>query len=80
MAIDRAYRALFAAKLEAVDKVLADRVEDDIKRLTALLAVNELRSVDADSLRKVSETLVVGLQAAAPELGLSAPALEEAAK
>jgi iron uptake system component EfeO len=78
--IDRAYRALFAAKLEASDKLLAGRVEDDIKRLKALLAVNELRSVDADSLRKVSETLIVGLQAAAPELGLSAPALEEAAK
>jgi iron uptake system component EfeO len=78
--IDRAYRALFAAKLEAADKVLADRVEDHIKRLKALLAVNDLRSVDADSLRKASEALIVGLQAAAPELGLSAPALEEAAK
>jgi iron uptake system EfeUOB component EfeO/EfeM len=78
--IDCAYRDLFAVKLEAADKILADRVEDDVKWLKALLAVNELRSVDADSLRKASEALIVGLQAAAPELGLSAPALEEAAK
>jgi iron uptake system EfeUOB component EfeO/EfeM len=78
--IDCAYRDLFAVKLEAADKILADRVEDDVKWLKALLAVNELRSVDVDSLRKASEAFIVGLQAAAPELGLSAPALEEAAK
>jgi iron uptake system component EfeO len=78
--IDLAYRTLFASKLEVFDRTLADRVQSDIEQLKALLLVADLKSVDADNLRKTSEALVVALQAAAPELGLGTPTLEEAAR
>jgi hypothetical protein len=78
--IDLAYRTLFAPKLEIVDRPLADRVQSDIGRLKALMLVPDLKSVDADGMRKASEALIVALQAAGPELGLGTPTLEEAAK
>jgi iron uptake system EfeUOB component EfeO/EfeM len=78
--IDLAYRTLFAAKLDVTDRALADRVQSDIGRIRALLRVADLKNVDADSLRKSSEALIVTLQAAAPELGLGTPTLEAAAK
>jgi iron uptake system component EfeO len=78
--IDLAYRTLFAAKLDVVDRALADRVQSDIGRIRALLRVADLKNVDADGLRKASEALIVTLQAAAPELGLGTPTLEAAAK
>jgi iron uptake system component EfeO len=78
--IDLAYRTLFASKLEIVDRPLADRVQSDIGRLKALMLVPDLKSVDADGMRKASEALIVALQAAGPELGLGTPTLEEAAK
>jgi hypothetical protein len=78
--IDLAYRTLFASRLEIVDRTAAERVQSDIGQLKALLMVADLKGVDADNLRKVSEALVMALQAAAPELGLGTPTLEEAAR
>jgi iron uptake system component EfeO len=78
--IDLAYRTLFASRLEIVDRTAAERAQNDIGQLKALLMVADLKSVDADNLRKVSETLVMALQAAAPELGLGTPTLEEATR
>jgi len=78
--IELAYRTLFAPKLEVVDRALAERVQSEIGQLKALLVVADLKSVDADNLRKTSETLVVALQAAAPKLGLGTPTLEAAAR
>jgi iron uptake system component EfeO len=78
--IDLAYRTLFASKLEIVDRTAAERVQSGIGQLKALLTVADLKSVDADNLRKTSEARVVALQAAAPELGLGTPTLEEAAR
>ena len=78
--IDLAYRTLFAPKLEVVDRALAERVQSEIGQLKALLVVADLKSVDADNLRKTSEVLVVALQAAAPKLGLGTPTLEAAAR
>jgi iron uptake system component EfeO len=73
--IELAYRILFAAPLAASDAKLAGRVQSEIDRLKALLAVSDLKEIDPDKLRRTSEMLIVSLQIAAPKLGLSAPAL-----
>jgi iron uptake system component EfeO len=78
--IELAYRILFAATLEGSDPKLAKKTRDQIDRLKQLLAVEDLKRVDPDTLRKASEDLVVALQAAGPKLGLSTPTLEETAK
>lgn len=78
--IELAYRTLFAAPLETEDPKLASRTRDEIGRLKTVLAVQDLKHVDPDALRKASEYLVISLQAVGPKIGLSAPTLEEAAK
>jgi iron uptake system component EfeO len=78
--IDAAYRTLFALSLEAADAKLADEVRRQIDRLKILLAVDDLKKVDPDALRKTSEALTVTLQAAGPKIGLATPTLEEVAK
>jgi iron uptake system component EfeO len=78
--IDAAYRTLFASSLEAADAKLAEEVRRQIDRLKVLLAVDDLKKVDPDALRKTSEALTVTLQAAGPKIGLATPTLEEVAK
>jgi iron uptake system EfeUOB component EfeO/EfeM len=78
--IDFAYRTIFAETLEAADRTLADRVDQKIKQLSALLTVPDLRAVDIPKLREVSEDLVVTLQAAAPKFGLGRPTLEASSR
>jgi iron uptake system component EfeO len=78
--IDVAYRTLFAAELEAADAKLDERVKGEIGELGRLLAVPNLKRVDAEKLRKASEALIVSLQAAGPKIGLATPTLEETAK
>jgi iron uptake system component EfeO len=78
--IELAYGTLFESALEAADPRLAERVRSEINRLKILLKVGDLKEVDSVDLRKVSETLIVSLQAAGPKIGLSTPTLEEAAK
>jgi iron uptake system component EfeO len=75
--IDLAYRTLFATTLDAADPKLAEQVGSRIAHLKRLLAVQGLKSVDADTLRDASETLIVSLQAAAPKIGLAMPTLED---
>jgi iron uptake system component EfeO len=75
--IDLAYRLLFAATLTAADPQLAEQIRSEIAQLKHLLSVPDLKSVDADTLRKASETLIVCLQAAAPKIGLAMPTLED---
>jgi iron uptake system component EfeO len=75
--IDLAYRALFAATLDAADAKLAVQVRSEIAQLKHLLSVPDLQSVDADALRGASEMLIVSLQAAAPKIGLATPTLED---
>lgn len=78
--IDFAYKTLFAASLAAADTQLDARISDEVARLKAVLAVVDLKNVDAETLRKVSEALIVSLQAAGPKIGLATPTLEEPAK
>jgi iron uptake system component EfeO len=75
--IDTAYRTLFAAALAAHDKALDADVQRRIGVLRTMVAVPELRRIDPDRLRTMSEELVVALQKAAPGLGLKTPSLEE---
>jgi iron uptake system component EfeO len=78
--IELAYRLLFASTLETSDAKLAERVRTEIDRLKQILAAQDLKRVDPDTLRRASEDLVVTLQAAGPKIGLNAPTLEETAK
>jgi iron uptake system EfeUOB component EfeO/EfeM len=75
--IDTAWRTLFAATLAAHDAALAADVQRRIGTLRTIVAVPELRRIDPDHLRTVSEELVVALQKSAPGLGLQTPSLEE---
>lgn len=74
--IELAYRTLFAAPLETSDPKLASRMRNEIDRLRTVLAVQDLKHVDPDVLRKASEYLVISLQVVGPKIGLSAPTLE----
>jgi iron uptake system component EfeO len=76
--IDLAYRTLFAARLEAGDAKLAEQVRSEIDQLKRLMSIANLDSIDADTLRKTSEALIVSLQAAGPKIGLAIPTLEDA--
>jgi iron uptake system component EfeO len=75
--IDLAYRTLFAPTLDAADPKSAEQIRSEIGQLKQLVSVPDLQSVNADALRKTSETLIVSLQAAAPKIGLATPTLED---
>ncbi|MGA7071853.1 EfeM/EfeO family lipoprotein [Bradyrhizobium sp.] len=71
-----AYRTIFAGSLKEVDAALADSVTQRIERLKVIVAAGDLPHVDVRALRRVSEELVVALQAASVKLGLRRPTLE----
>ena len=75
--IAAAYRIVFADALNASDAALARSVQGQIDKLGTLLAVKDLRQVDAEKLRTLGEELVVTLQNSAPPLGLRKVSLEE---
>jgi iron uptake system component EfeO len=75
--VDTAYRIVFASAVAAQDPGLDAQTQRRIGALKTLVAAPDLRRIDADRLRVVSEELVVALQAAAPSLGLKMPTLEE---
>jgi hypothetical protein len=60
--------------------MLAAAAVRQIESLEALLAASDLKRVDSDRLRTLSEELVVTLQSAAPGIGLQKPALESSAQ
>ena len=75
-----AWHTIFADALRSSDGKLAQALENDIRRLEAIVAVADLQSVNIPALRRASEGLAVRLQAAAGPLGLQRPALEAAAR
>lgn len=75
--IDAAWRTIFASTLAAHDAALDADVQRRIGALRTIVAAPELRRIDPDHLRTVSEELVIALQKAAPGLGLKTPSLEE---
>jgi len=75
--IDIAWRTIFAPAIAARDPQRDADVRARIDALKAAVGAPDLRSVDADRLRVLSEELVVTLQNAAPTLDLRKPTLEE---
>jgi iron uptake system component EfeO len=78
--IDLAYRILFAPTIEAGDTQLAAEAQRHIDELKSMVATRDLRAIDPDRLRAVSEELVLTLQNAAPKLALERPTLEASAQ
>jgi len=74
--IEQAYNTVFAAAIETSDSNLDGTARRQIDELKRMLASSDLRQIDQDRLRVASEDLVVTLQTAAPEIGLSRPTLE----
>ena len=74
--IDLAYRTLLAPTLNTADPKAAEHIRSEITQLKQLVSAADLQSVDADALRKTSETLIISLQAAAPKIGVATPTLE----
>jgi iron uptake system component EfeO len=74
--VEFAYRTIFAGSLKEVDPGLADRVTGRIEALKTIVAAPDLPHVNVRILRRVSEELVISLQAASIKLGLRRPTLE----
>jgi iron uptake system component EfeO len=78
--IQLAYETIFAPAVAARDPKMDEKIRSEIGQLKVLLSARDLRAVDADNLRKASETLIVALQTAGPMIGLGTPTLEETSK
>ena len=74
--VEFAYRTIFASSLKGVDAELADSLTKRIEQLKTIVAAPDLPHVDVRALRRVSEELVISLQAASAKLGLRRPTLE----
>ena len=80
LGIARAYHTILAAAIEATDPALAAAADRQLDALKAILDTADLRQVDSERLRGLSEELVVTLQSAAPAIGLKKPVLESGAQ
>ncbi|HEY6578713.1 MAG TPA: EfeM/EfeO family lipoprotein [Rhizomicrobium sp.] len=78
--IEFAYRTIFADALKVADAGSAESVARRIEQLKLIVAAPDLPHVDVRKLRRVSEELVVSLQAASVKLGLRQPTLEAQSK
>ena len=74
--IAMAYGTIFAAAIESHDHDLSATAQRLIDELKSMLAQRDLRQLDQERLRALSEELVLTLQTAAPKLALARPALE----
>ncbi len=74
--IDMAYGTIFAAAIDGSDRTIDTAARHLIDELKSMLAQRDLRQLDQERLRVVSEDLVLTLQNAAPKLALARPALE----
>ena len=75
--IELAYRTIFASAIAAQDRRLDAQMQRGIDELRAMLGERDLRRLDPDKLRVVTEEMVLTLQNAAPRIGLKKPSLEE---
>jgi iron uptake system component EfeO len=74
--IDMAYGTIFAGAIDGCDRNLDTTARGLIDELKRMLAQRDLRQLDQDRLRAVSEELVLTLQNVAPKLALARPTLE----
>jgi iron uptake system EfeUOB component EfeO/EfeM len=71
-----AYETVFSAGVKASDAGLDAAVRDDIARLRTLVDGADIKSLDQEKLRRLSEDLAIRLQDVAPVVGLTRPELE----
>ncbi|WP_423967635.1 EfeM/EfeO family lipoprotein [Bradyrhizobium sp.] len=74
--IELAYNTIFAAAIDSRDPNLHATAQRLIAEMKAKLAQRDLRQLEQERLRILSEELVLTLQTAAPRLALARPALE----
>jgi iron uptake system EfeUOB component EfeO/EfeM len=74
--IELAYGTIFAAAIDGCDHNLDTTAKGQIDELKNMLAQRDLRQLDQERLRAISEELVLTLQSAAPKLALARPTLE----
>jgi iron uptake system component EfeO len=74
--IELAWRTIFSSAVEARDRQRDADLRRNIDALKVVTAGHDLRRIDPDKLRSVTEELVLGLQDAAPLLDLEKPTLE----
>jgi iron uptake system component EfeO len=74
--IEQAYNTIFAAAIDARDRDRNATAQRQIAELKAILTPNDLRQIDQERIRVVSEEFVVTLQTVAPEIALAPSTLE----
>ena len=74
--IELAYNMIFAPVIESRDRDRDDEVLHLIAELKTVLSERDLRKIDQEKLRALSEELVLTLQMAAPAIALARPTLE----
>jgi iron uptake system EfeUOB component EfeO/EfeM len=74
--IERAYNTIFAPEIESRDRDHDMEVLHLIAELKTMLAERDLRQIDQEKLRALSEELVLRLQMTAPTIALVPPTLE----
>jgi iron uptake system component EfeO len=75
--IEAIYKLVFEQALKAKDAKLAERIDDKIEDVEALVKVKDLKQLDQRALHKQGEELAVLLQSVGPKLGLQQPKLGE---
>jgi iron uptake system component EfeO len=74
--IELAYSTIFASAVDSRDHNLHATIQRQIDELKTMVAQKDLRKLEQERLRVLSEDLVVTLQNAAPALALAPPTLE----
>ena len=74
--IELAYGTIFAAAIESRDRNLDATAQRQVDELKTMLAQRDLRQLEQERLRVLSEELVLTLQTAAPGIALARPTLE----
>ena len=69
-----------SSTIEEENPALAAAAARELETLKLVLDVNDLKQVDPNKLRTLSEEFVVTLQTMAPTIGLKKPALESDAQ
>lgn len=75
--LSETYKAVFEQALANADANLEAGTDAEIVGLGKILKARDLKSLDVDALKKVSERLAIGYQTAAAKLGLQKPNLED---
>jgi iron uptake system component EfeO len=74
--IELAYSTIFASAIESRDRNLHATAQRQIDQLKTLLAPRDLRQLEPERLRELSEERVLTLETAAPAIALVRPTLE----